>query len=52
MQELREQLRFMMVGLVPKGTNSETILHDMEELESLIKTLKGGVFSAIIQKAD
>jgi len=42
----------MMVGLVPKGTNSETILHDMEELESLIKTLKGGVFSAIIQKAD
>lgn len=52
MQEFRERQRFMLVGLVPKGTNSEAILRDMEELESLVKTYGGEVFAATIQKAD
>jgi len=52
MQEFRQKLRFMLVGLVPKGINDETILQDMEELESLVKTYGGEVFAATIQKAD
>jgi GTP-binding protein HflX len=52
MQEFRQKLRFMLVGLVPKGINDETILQDMEELESLVKTYGGEVFAATVQKAD
>ncbi|MBI5451958.1 GTPase HflX [Candidatus Gottesmanbacteria bacterium] len=52
MQEFTQQKRFMLVGLVPKGENYETTLHDMEELESLVKTYGGEVFAATIQKAD
>lgn len=52
MQEFRQQLRFMLVGLVPKSQNDEVILNDMEELESLVKTFQGKVFAATVQKAD
>ncbi len=52
MLELRNQLRFMLVGVVPKGTDSETILRDLEELELLVKTINGKVFAVSIQKAD
>lgn len=52
MQEFRQTKRFMLVGLVPKGANTEALLHDMEELESLVKTYEGVVFAATIQKAD
>lgn len=52
MQEFRQQLRFMLVGLVSKGIGYESIVLDMEELESLVKTYGGEVFAAVIQKAD
>lgn len=52
MQEFQQQLRFMLVGLVSKGIDYESIVLDMEELESLVKTYSGEVFAAVIQKAD
>jgi GTPase len=52
MQEFSKLLRFMLVGLVPKGTNEETVLSDLEELKSLVKTYGGEVYAAAIQKAD
>jgi len=51
MYELRQQPRFMLVGLVPMGTNYETILLEMEEVESLVKTYGGEVFAATVQKS-
>ena len=52
MEELGKQLRFMLVGLVSKGIDYESIVLDMEELQSLVKTYGGEVFAAVIQKAD
>jgi GTP-binding protein HflX len=52
MLEIRQGLRFMLVGLVPKGTSGKIILQDMEELESLIKTYGGKIYAAKVQKAD
>lgn len=52
MQEFQQQLRFMLVGLVSKGVDYESIVLDMEELESLVKTYGGEVFAAVIQKSD
>lgn len=52
MLEFQHQLRFMLVGLAPKSTDYETILQDMEELQSLVKTYGGEVYAATIQKAD
>ncbi len=52
MQEFKQQFRFMLVGLVSKGIDYESIVLDMEELESLVKTYGGEVFAAVIQKAD
>ena len=51
MYELRQQPRFMLVGLVPRGTSYETILLEMEEVESLVKTYGGEVFAATVQKS-
>ncbi len=52
MQELAKNFRFMLVGLMPKGTDYEKILQEMEELKSLVKTYGGEVFAATVQKAD
>lgn len=52
MEDLKQQPRFMLVGLVPKGARMETILLEMEEVKSLIKTYGGEVFAATIQKSD
>ncbi len=52
MQDLTQNNRFMLVGLMPKGTDYEKILRDMEELKSLVKTYGGEVFAATVQKAD
>jgi GTPase len=51
MYELNKKPRFMLVGLVPMGTNDETILLEMEEVESLVKTYGGEVFAATVQKS-
>ena len=51
MYEFKQQPRFMLVGLVPMGTNNETILLDLEEIESLVKTYGGKVFAAVVQKS-
>lgn len=52
MQDLTQNNRFMLVGLMPKGTDYEKILREMEELKSLVKTYGGEVFAATVQKAD
>lgn len=51
MIELNQQLRFMLVGLVPMGTNYESIVKDLEEAESLVKTYGGIVAAATVQKS-
>jgi GTPase len=52
MQEINQIPRFMLVGVIPKRTNDEDMLADMEELESLVKTYKGIVVAATVQKAN
>ncbi len=52
MQEFTHQPRFMLTGLVPKGTDDESLIAGMEELESLVKTYGGLVCAACVQKAD
>ncbi len=42
----------MLVGLMPKGTDYEKVLREMEELKSLVSTYGGEVFAATVQKAD
>ena len=41
----------MIVGRVPKGTNSESIYIEMEEAQSLIKTYGGVVCAVAVQKS-
>ncbi|MBI3954819.1 GTPase HflX, partial [Candidatus Gottesmanbacteria bacterium] len=52
MQEINKNLRFMLVGLARKGLDYESVLLDMEELQSLVKTYGGEVYAAVVQKAD
>lgn len=51
MYEILQHPRFMLVGLVPMGTSYETIVKEMEEVESLVKTYGGEVFAAVVQKS-
>lgn len=51
MHELKQKPRFMLVGLVAMGTSYETILLDLEEAKSLVKTYGGEVFAAVVQKS-
>lgn len=41
----------MLVGLVPMGTSYDTILLEMEEAQSLVKTYGGEVYAATVQKS-
>lgn len=51
MYEFKQQLRFMLVYLVPQGTDNEAILLDLEEAASLVKTCSGEVFAVKVQKS-
>lgn len=51
MIELNQKPRFMLVGLVPMGTDYENIVLDLEETESLVKTYGGIVAAATVQKS-
>ncbi|MBM3282617.1 GTPase HflX [Candidatus Gottesmanbacteria bacterium] len=51
MYDLNQQLRFMLVELEPMGTNTETILKNLEEVELLVKTYGGRVYAATAQKS-
>ncbi len=42
----------MLIGLARKGIDYESVLLDMEELQSLVTTYGGEVYAAIVQKAD
>lgn len=47
---INQKKRFMLVGLVPQGTDFETILKELEELQLLVKTFGGEVFACCTQK--
>lgn len=51
MHEITHQPRFMLVELVPMGTSYDTILMDLEEAKSLVKTYGGEVYAAVAQKS-
>ena len=52
MEQNRQNIRFMLVGLVSKRTDHETMIVEMEEAESLIKTYGGEIYAATVQKSN
>lgn len=49
---INQKKRFMLVSLIPQGTDFETILKELEELQLLVKTFGGEVFACVTQKAN